>query len=270
MFSVAGKTAVVTGATGVLCGAMAEFLAAQGANVVLVGRSREKGAAVEERITAAGGSGIFIAADVMNKDDLEHVRERTLQQYGAIDILINGAGGNRPGASTGPGKTFFDLPIVEDVGGVVDLNLLGTVLPSQVIGQVFAEQGHGVIINVSSMTAQRPATRVLGYAASKAAIDNFTRWLAVYMNQEYSPHIRVNAIAPGFFISEQNYYLLVDKDTGGPTPRGESIIAHTPMNRYGEPEDLLGTLQWLVSDASKFVTGAVVPVDGGFSAFSGV
>ncbi len=269
MFSVKGKTAVVTGATGVLCGAMARFLAEAGANVVLVGRREERGQAVEKQIREAGGQATFVRADVLVRDDMERVRDAAIAAYGRIDILINGAGGNRPGATTNEEQRFFDLPAGE-IEQVVNLNLMGAVLPSQVMGEVFAEQQQGCIINISSMVAQQPITRVIGYSAAKAGLDNFTQWLAVHMAQEYSAAIRVNAIAPGFFIGEQNYYLLVDKETGQPTQRGRTIIDHTPMGRYGEPEDLMGTLLWLVSDGAKFVTGTVVPVDGGFSAFGGV
>ncbi len=269
LFAIQGKTVVVTGATGILCGAMAEFLAAQGANVVLVGRNEEKGRQLEAKIQETGGKAVFVAADVMNQGDIERVRDTALETYGTIDILVNGAGGNRPGASTSDTQTFFDLPL-DDIGGVLSLNLLGSILPSQILGNVMAEKKEGVIINISSMAAQQPATKVLGYSAAKAGVDNFTRWLAVHMAQEYSPSIRVNAIAPGFFLTQQNHYLLVDKDTGGMTARGQKIIDNTPMGRYGDPEDLLGCLLWLISDGAKFVTGAVIPVDGGFSAYSGV
>jgi NAD(P)-dependent dehydrogenase (short-subunit alcohol dehydrogenase family) len=186
-----------------------------------------------------------------------------------VDILINGAGGNHPSATTKPDLPFFDLPL-DALRHVGDLNLLGTILPCQVFGRGMAERGEGIILNISSMSALRPLTRIPAYSAAKAAVSNFTQWLAVHMAQNYSPKIRVNAIAPGFFLTEQNRFLLTDKDTGELTPRGQSILSHTPMNRFGDPEDLLGATMWLISPASAFVTGVVLPVDGGFSAFSGV
>jgi len=183
--------------------------------------------------------------------------------------LINAAGGNRPDATTSPDRSFFDLP-EEALRFVFDLNLMGTILPSQILGQLMAQRGEGVILNVSSMNAFRPLTRIAAYSAAKAGVSNFTQWLAVHMAQEYSPRIRVNAIAPGFFLTEQNRFLLTDQQTGALTPRGETIITHTPMQRFGTPEDLLGAVLWLLSSASAFVSGVVIPIDGGFSAFSGV
>ncbi len=192
-----------------------------------------------------------------------------MAKFGRVDILVNGAGGNKPAATTSPEQPFFDLP-AEALRWVFDLNLMGTILPAQVFGKMMAAQKNGIILNISSMNAFRPLTRIAAYSAAKAGVSNFTQWLAVHMAQEYSPAIRVNAIAPGFFLTEQNRFLLTDKEIGELTPRGRSILAHTPLNRFGSPDDLLGTLFWLVSPASAFVTGMVVPVDGGFSAFSGV
>jgi len=192
-----------------------------------------------------------------------------LTEFGRVDALINGAGGNNPRATTGPSMDFFSIP-AEAMRFVLDLNLLGTILPSQVFGRVMADQGNGNIVNISSMNAFRPLTRIPAYSAAKSAVTNFTQWLAVHMAQEYSPDIRVNAIAPGFFLTEQNRFLLTDKESGELTPRGKSIISHTPMGRFGKPEDLLGAVLWLLSPASSFVTGTVIPVDGGFGAFSGV
>jgi NAD(P)-dependent dehydrogenase (short-subunit alcohol dehydrogenase family) len=186
-----------------------------------------------------------------------------------VDILINGAGGNKPAATTNPEQPFFDLP-VDALRWVFDLNLMGTILSSQVFGKLMAGQKSGVILNISSMNAFRPLTRIAAYSAAKAGVANFTQWLAVHMAQEYSPDIRVNAVAPGFFLTDQNRFLLTKKETGVLTPRGQSIINHTPMGRFGAPDDLVGTVLWLLSPASAFVTGIVVPVDGGFSAFSGV
>ena len=268
MYDFTGRTIVVTGATGVLCGAMARALVGCGANVVILARSPEKGAAALDGISGPG-SAMSILGDALKKETLQDVARVALDRFGRIDGLINGAGGNNPQATTRQDLSFFDLP--EDaLRHVFDLNLLGTILPSQVFGRHMAEQGEGVILNVSSMSAIRPLTRVVGYSAAKAGIDNFTQWLSVHMAQNYSPRIRVNAVAPGFFVTEQNRNLLIDEKTGGPTERGRSIIAHTPMGRFGEPDDLIGATLWLLSPASAFVTGVVVPVDGGFSAFGGV
>jgi len=268
MYDFNGRTIVITGGTGVLCGAMAQALAGCGANLAVLARSEEKGAALVSKL---GGSGrtIVVVGDVLDKDSLTHAARRVLDEFGRIDGLVNGAGGNSPQATARPDLSFFDLP-EEALRYVFDLNLLGTILPSQIFGRQMAERGEGVILNISSMSAVRPLTRVVGYSAAKAGINNFTEWLAVHLAQEYSPRLRVNAVAPGFFLTEQNRALLTDPATGELTPRGRSIIAHTPMNRFGEPADLLGAVLWLLSPASAFVTGIVVPVDGGFSAFSGV
>jgi NAD(P)-dependent dehydrogenase (short-subunit alcohol dehydrogenase family) len=200
---------------------------------------------------------------------LEAAEQKVLDRFGRIDILINGAGGNQPGATTSPMQSFFDLP-EEAMQDVFNLNLMGTLLPCQVFGKRMATQKSGVILNVSSMNASRPLTRIPAYSAAKAAVSNFTQWLAVHMAQEYSPLIRVNAIAPSFLLTEQNHYLLIDRASSELSARGKAIIAHTPMARFATPGDLLGTILWLVSPAAAFVTGIVVPVDGGFSAFSGV
>jgi len=268
MYDFTGRTIVITGATGVLCGAMARALVGCGANVVILARSPEKGAAALDGISGPG-SAMSVLGDALKKGTLQDVARVALDRFGRIDGLINGAGGNIPQATTRQDLSFFDLP--EDaLRYVLDLNLLGTILPCQVFGRQMAEQGEGVILNVSSMSAIRPMTRVVGYSAAKAGVDNFTQWLAVHMTQNYSPRIRVNAVAPGFFVTEQNRRLLIDEKTGEPTERGRSIIAHTPMGRFGEPDDLIGATLWLLSPASAFVTGVVVPVDGGFSAFGGV
>jgi NAD(P)-dependent dehydrogenase (short-subunit alcohol dehydrogenase family) len=266
LYNFSGKTIVVTGGSGVLGGEMARGLAGCGANVVVVSRG-----ASAEPAPADGGTGTIAAVpgDVLKTDDLRRVRDQIAAKFDRIDGLINAAGGNQPGAMATPDRRFFDLP-VEALRGVSDLNLLGTVLPCQVFGEVMARQGEGVILNVTSMAALRPLTRVVAYGAAKAAVSNFTQWLAVHMAQEYSPRIRVNALAPGFFLGKQNRALLVDPQTGELTPRGKTIIGHTPMGRFGDPHDLLGAVLWLLSPASAFVTGIVVPVDGGFSAFAGV
>lgn len=268
LYDFTGRNVVITGATGVLCSEMAKALAGCGANIAVLARSEAKCAALVNQLSGPGRS-ISMPVDVLKSETLRDAVGSLVAEYGRIDCLINGAGGNSPQATTRPDLSFFDLP-EEALRYVFDLNLLGTILPSQVVGRQMAAQGEGVILNISSMSAVRPLTRVIGYSAAKAAIDSFTRWLAVHLAQEYSPRIRVNAIAPGFFIAEQNRALLTDPATGELTPRGKSIIAHTPMARFGKPEDLLGAVLWLLSPASDFVTGVVVPVDGGFSAFSGV
>jgi NAD(P)-dependent dehydrogenase (short-subunit alcohol dehydrogenase family) len=263
-----GRSVLVTGGTGVLCSAMIKALVGCGAKVAILARHPEKGSALLSALSGPGEA-MIVQGDVLAPDALRAAKRVVLDKFGRVDCLINGAGGNSPQATTRPDMTFFDLP--EDaLRYVLDLNLLGTILPCQIFGRQMADQGEGVILNVSSMSAMRPLTRVAGYSLAKAGITNFTQWLAVHFAQQYSPRIRVNAIAPGFFVSEQNRNLLIDEKSGDLTPRGQSIIAHTPMGRFGEPEELLGTVLWLLSPASAFVTGIVVPVDGGFSAFSGV
>ncbi|MBL7870930.1 MAG: SDR family oxidoreductase [Cyclobacteriaceae bacterium] len=268
LFSLQYKTAVITGGTGVLGTSMAKALAKAGANVVVIGRRKEAGQTVVDEIQQAGGKAIAVQADVLQLEDLKSAKEKILSAFGTIDILINAAGGNMPGATIGVDKTFFDLD-PKAFQQVVDLNLLGTVLPSQIFGEVMAAKKVGIIINISSMSAFRPITRVVGYSAAKAAVSNFTGWLAIEMAKKYGAGIRVNAISPGFFITEQNRALLTNED-GSLTARGESVIQSTPFGRFGEPEELIGTLLWLCSDASKFVSGVDVPVDGGFNAFCGV
>ncbi len=270
MYDFSGRTMVITGGTGVLCGAMAKALVGCGANVVVLARSVEKGEALIAELAKIGpGRAIVVPGDVLQTETLQSAVRIVLEEFGRIDGLINGAGGNSPQATTRPDLTFFNLP-EEALRYVFDLNMLGTILPCQVFGRQMAEQGDGVILNVSSMSATRPLTRVIGYSAAKAGINNFTQWLAVHLAQQYSPRIRVNAVAPGFFLTEQNRSLLTDTTTGDLTARGQSIVAHTPMGRFGDPDDLIGAVMWLLSPASAFVTGIVVPVDGGFSAFSGV
>jgi len=267
-FSLAGKTAVITGGTGVLGGEMACALVGLGANVAVLDRNTAIPEALQKPMDAGPGKYMVVYADVLQRDVLETAVAKIVAEYGRIDILINAAGGNHPQATTTADNSFFDLP-QEALGFVFNLNIVGTILPSQVIGKIMAEQGEGVILNLSSMAAFTPLTRVVGYAAAKAGVSNFTQWLAVHMAQEYSPNIRVNALAPGFFIGKQNKALLLNED-GSLTDRGQSIIDHTPMGRFGVPEELLGTMLWLLSPASQFVTGIIVPIDGGFSAFSGV
>ena len=270
LYDLSGRVAVVTGGYGVLGGSMALFLARQGAKVAILGRTAEKGEAKAREIAAAtGGETIFLQADVLDKPALERACAKLTAEWGAADILLNAAGGNQAGATIAPDRTIFDLDTAA-MRGVVDLNFMGTVLPTLVFGKAMADAGRkGSIVNISSMAAQGVITRVVGYSASKAAIDNFTRWMAVEMAKKFGEGVRVNAIAPGFFLTEQNRTLLTNPD-GSLTDRSRDIIAATPYGRFGEPEELNGTLGWLASDASAFVTGVVVPVDGGFSIFTGV
>jgi len=264
-----GKVAVVTGGAGVLCSSMAKALAETGARVAVLELSGEGAAKVADEINASGGTAVGLKVDVLNKASLEEAKDTIVAQFGTVDILINGAGGNSPRATTGPDQSFFDLT-PEGIQQVFNLNFMGTVLPTQVFGKIMVERNKGVIINISSMAAYTPLTRSIAYSAAKAAISNFTQWMAVHFNQEYSKEIRVNAIAPGFLLTEQNRYLLTDAATGLPTERGKNILNSTPMGRYGAPEELLGAVLFLCSDAASFVNGAVIPVDGAFSAFSGV
>ncbi len=264
-----GKTAVVTGGTGVLGGEIACALVGCGANVAVLDRNPNLPEDLMVPMAAGPGKYMVAYADVLQPDLLADAAEKIQHVFGQIHILVNAAGGNHPQATTGPAQPFFDLP-AEAMGFVFDLNIMGTILPSQVFGNLMAEQGEGVILNISSMNAFTPLTRIPAYSAAKAGVSNFTQWLAVHMAQEYSPHIRVNAIAPGFFLTRQNRFLLTAEETGDLTPRGRQIIDHTPMNRFGRSEDLLGATLWLLSPASAFVTGTIVPVDGGFHAYSGV
>lgn len=268
LFDISGRTALITGGTGVLGGAMAVGLAQAGAHVVVLGRKKENGDAILKQISDLGKTAMFVQADVLDADQLIAAREQVLREYKGIDILINAAGGNMPGATIMPDQNFFDLKI-DEFRKVVDLNLLGTVLPTKIFCDVMARQRRGVIINIASMASFRPITRVVGYSAAKAAIDNFTGWLAIEMAKKFGQGIRVNAIAPGFFLTEQNRRLLTNED-GSFTARGQAAIDSTPFGRFGVPEELIGTLIWLCSDASAFVTGVDIPVDGGFNVFCGV
>jgi NAD(P)-dependent dehydrogenase (short-subunit alcohol dehydrogenase family) len=280
IFGLAGKVAVITGGGGILGGSMGRALSARGAAIAVLDVREEAATEAARLIADAGGRAIAVHGDVLDDKSLAAAAREVVGKFGRVDILVNAAGGNAPAATTSkemvrPGdilgasggvKTFFDLGAA-DLRSVFDLNVLGTFLASQTFGREIAERGGGVIVNISSMTASRPLTRVPAYSAAKAGVSNFTRWLATHL----APlNIRVNAIAPGFFLTDQNRFLLTDEKTGGLTARGEAIIAHTPMGRFGTGEDLAGTLVWLVSDASSFVTGVVVPVDGGFSAYAGV
>jgi NAD(P)-dependent dehydrogenase (short-subunit alcohol dehydrogenase family) len=264
-FTLDQKVAVVTGGAGVLCATMCRALAEAGAKVAVLDLRVDSAEALAAEL---GDGATGVACNVLDRTSIETAAQQVLEKFGRVDILINGAGGNKPQATTTPDQSFFDLP-ADALRWVFDLNLMGTILPSQVFGKIMAEQKSGVILNISSMNAFRPLTRIAAYSAAKAGVSNFTQWLAVHMAQNYSQAIRVNAIAPGFFVGDQNRKLLLNED-GSLTPRGQSIITHTPMARFGNPDDLLGTVLWLVSPASEFVTGIVVPIDGGFSAFSGV
>ena len=267
LFSLDGKTVVVTGGTGVLGQVMCKGLVDAGASVVIIGRRKDVGDKLATELTS-NGKAVAFSADVLNREQLVRAKEALNKQFGPIDILINAAGGNMPGAIIASDKNFFDLDL-KSFEDVVDLNLMGTVLPTQVFTDDMAKRKKGVIINVASMASFKPLTRVVGYSVAKAAIDNFTRWMAVEMARKFGEGIRVNAISPGFFLTEQNRTLLTNLD-GTYTARGQSAINQTPFNRFGKPEELIGTLIWLCSDASAFVTGVNVPVDGGFTAFGGV
>jgi len=269
LFGLQDKIAVVTGGGGVLCGALSKGLAKAGAKVMVLDLLEAAAQKVAEEIRKDGGQAFAFQADALDKKSLERVCEEVVKKFGRVDILINGAGGNKPQATTSPDLSFFDLP-QDAFRWVFDLNFTCTLLASQVFGKIMAKQKDGIVLNVSSMNYFRPLTRVPAYSAAKAAVSNFTQWLAVHFSQNYSPKIRVNAIAPGFFLTEQNRFLLTEKETGSLTARGKSIIDHTPMSRFGDPEDLVGAVLWLLSPASEFVHGAVIPIDGGFSAFSGV
>ncbi len=268
LFSLEKKVAVVTGGTGVLGSSMVKALAKAGAKVAIVGRRKDVADDLAKEIKKSGGEAIGVSADVLNAQQLNAAKKTILDQFGTINILVNGAGGNMPGATIPTDKTFLDLKI-EDFQKVVELNLTGSVLPSQILAEPIMAAKSGCIINISSMAAYLPITRVVGYSVAKAAISNFTQWMAIEMAKKFGEGIRVNAIAPGFFLTEQNRNLLTTSD-GGLTDRGKSVIAHTPYGRFGQPDELASTLIWLCSDGAKFVSGVVVAVDGGFSSYAGV
>jgi len=269
--TLAGRVAVVTGATGVLGGAVARGVAEAGAAVAILGRSSERAEAFAAELRRGGADGHAVVADVLDEPQLRSARDAVLERWGRIDVLVNAAGGNMPAATAGD-RSFFELS-AEALDDVVRLNLGGTLLPVRVFGEVmlaepFPEGGRS-IINFSSMAARRAVTRVVGYGAAKAAVDNLTRWLAVELGGASNGRLRVNAVAPGFIVSAQNRSLLLDTD-GRPTPRGENVLDHTPAGRFGEPEEVAAAVVWLAGPASSFVTGVVLPVDGGFDSFSGV
>jgi NAD(P)-dependent dehydrogenase (short-subunit alcohol dehydrogenase family) len=269
LYDFSGQTIVITGGTGTLGGEIACALVGCGANVAILDRNLDPAQHILELMEPRANRAVAVRADVLDVESLREASKIILDKFGVVHSLVNAAGGNNPRATTTPNLSFFDLPS-EALRWVFDLNILGTMLPCQVFGKAMAEKGDGIILNVSSMNAFRPLTRIPAYSAAKAGVSNFTQWLAVHMAQVYSPRIRVNAIAPGFFLTNQNRFLLTDEKSGELTARGKSIIDHTPMARFGQAEDLFGTILWLLSPASAFVTGIVVPIDGGFSAFSGV
>ncbi len=269
LYDFSGRTVVITGGTGILGGEIACALVGCGANVAMLDRNLDPAQGLVHRMEPRANQAVAVYGDVLDLESLRQAAGVILERFGGIDCLVNAAGGNKPQATTSQDLSFFDLPL-EALRWVFDLNILGTMLACQVFGKMMAEKGEGIILNTSSMNAFRPLTRIPAYSAAKAGVTNFTQWLAVHMAQQYSPRIRVNAIAPGFFMTRQNKFLLVDERTEDLTERGRSIIAHTPMGRFGQPEDLFGAVFWLLSPASAFVTGIVVPIDGGFSAYSGV
>ena len=268
-FDVSNRVVVLTGGGGILCGTMARELGRAGAAVAVLDILPEAAQRVADDVCAAGGDALAVPADVLSKPTLLAAAEQVMARFGRVDVLINGAGGNRKEATTTPDLTFFDLP-QDAFQWVFNLNFIGTLLPTQVFGKYMAERGEGVILNIASANALKPLTRIPAYSAAKGAVKNFTEWLATHMSQNYSSRIRVNAIAPGFFLTNQNRFLLLDEKTGKATPRGQTIIDHTPMGRYGDPEELMGTVLWLLSPGAAFVHGITVPVDGGFCSFGGV
>ncbi len=259
----------ITGGGGVLCSAIAKGLCQNGASVALLDIDEEAARETADEIEQAGGDALAVQCDVLERDSLEEAVSTVEEELGKPTVLINGAGGNKPEATTGPDLEFFDIP-QDAAQWVFNLNFTGTLLASQVFGRRLADAGEGQILNISSMNSFRPLTKIPAYSAAKAAVSNFTQWLAVHMSDNYSEDIRVNAIAPGFFLTAQNRFLLIDEDSGDLTDRGQTIIDHTPQDRFGRPEDLIGTTLWLLSGSASFVHGTVIPVDGGFNAFSGV
>lgn len=268
LFDITNKVIIITGGGGILGGAMGNYLAAQGARIVVISRREETVQHGVDEIKASGGEAFGVAADVLDEEKLKEAHAKIIEKWKQIDVLINAAGGNLPGATIAPDQTVFDVS-VSDLQKVLDLNLMGSVLPTLVFGKAMAERKKGSIINISSMASTHAITRVLGYSMAKAGIDIFTKWMATEMARKFGDGIRVNAIAPGFFIGNQNRSLLMKED-GSLTERGHDIIRNTPMGRFGEAEELHGVAHYLCSDASQFVTGTIIPVDGGFSSFSGV
>lgn len=264
-----GRNAVITGAGGAICGAIAAGLAAAGVKVAIWDLSPDAASEKAELITDSGGRAIAVECDVTDRDSVERAAGKTLESFQQVDILINGAGGSRKEATTSGELEFFDIP-TKALLDTIGLNYLGTVIPCQVLGRSFADRGSGVILNIASIGGIKPLTRAIGYSNAKAAVASFTEWLAIHMAREFSPEIRVNALAPGFVLTNQNRFLLEDKKTGEPTERGRLIMEQVPMGRYGTPDEMVGAAMWLVSGAATYVTGAVIPVDGGLLASLGV
>lgn len=266
LFDIAGKVILITGGYGILGSQMAEYLASEGAKIVILGRSAEKGEALAKKIRSKGDEAVFLVSDVLNEANLIQNREDILNRYGKIDILINAAGGNMPGATIPPDKTIFDVKI-DAFKDVIELNLFGTVTPTLVFAKAMVEQGKGNIINIASMSSFRPLSRVMGYGVAKAAVANFTEYMAGELAAKFGENFRVNALAPGFFITDQNRALMVNPD-GSYTDRAKTVLAHTPAQRFGKSEELLGAIHYLSSDASSFTNGSILVVDGGFNSFS--
>jgi NAD(P)-dependent dehydrogenase (short-subunit alcohol dehydrogenase family) len=263
------KIAVITGAGGAICGEIAKALANEGVSAAIWDLRKDAAELKAGEIRAAGGKAIAIGCDVTDSESVTTAVAKTLKAYSTIDLLVNGAGGSRKEITTSPETPFFDL-LPEDMVSGFSLNYMSTVIPSQCIGKIFAEKKSGVILNITSIAGLLPLTRSISYSDAKAAANSFTKWLAVHMAQNYSDNIRVNAIAPGFMLTDQNRFLLIDERTGQMTERGAQIIQSVPMARYGKPEEIIGAALWLLSSQAGFVTGAVIPVDGGYTAFSGV
>ena len=263
------SVAVVTGGGGAIGGAIAEALAGEGVRIAIWDLSPEAAERRAVRIQSAAGAALSVLCNVTRREDVEEAVRQTESALGPVNILINSAGGSRKESTTSPDLSFFDIP-EKAMASTMALNYSGTVLPCQAVGRGFAERGKGVVLNIASIGGLRPLTRSVAYSNAKAAVVNFTEWLGVHMAQEYSPRIRVNALAPGFVLTDQNRFLLEDAETGEPTERGRTILGQVPMRRYGLPEEMVGAALWLVSDASSFVTGITVPVDGGLAAFLGV
>ena len=267
-FDISGQVAVITGAGGIICGVMAREMAKKGTKVALLDLFVENAQKIADEINAAGGDAIAVKANVLDRASLEEARDAVVAKYGHIDILINGAGGNKKQATVSPELDFFHLD-TEAFKWVFDLNVTGAVLTTMVFGELLAKQGTGNVINIASMATYHPLTNTVAYCGAKAAVANFTEWMATHFNQNYSKKIRVNAIAPGFLLTTQNKFLM-QKEDGTPTDRGQRVLNKTPMGRYGDPEEMVGPVIWLCSEAASFVNGAVIPVDGGFSAFWGI
>lgn len=264
-----GKTAILTGAGGAIVGAISEALAEEGVKVSILDISKEKGESVAYKINRSGGEAIAIECDVTNPVAVHQATEKTIQQFKTVDILVNGAGGAVKDATTSPELPFFNIELKAMERGFA-LNYFSTFVPSQKIGKIFSEKGEGTILNISSIAGLEPITRAIAYSDAKAAVVSFTKWLSIYMAKNYSPKIRVNSIAPGFILTEQNRFLLIDEKSGKSTERGQKILKAVPMARLGEPEEIVGAALWLISKNASFVTGTVIPVDGGYTAYGGV